>query len=69
MKANKVLKKLLSASVLTAVLFVFQACDPFGSEMHRLSGERTKTDTVVSEDLQFSGFDNEKGQYEDDYIP
>ena len=71
MKANRVFKRLLKALVLTAMLFVLQACDglPFGMEMRRVSGKQPQTDTVISEDLQFSGFGNEDGHYEDDYIP
>ena len=72
MKVCRVFRRLLIVSALTAVMFIAQACsgNPFSLEMRRTSNgdETTEVDTMVSEDLQLVGFDNEDWQSADDPI-
>ena len=71
MKAYKVFRWIWIASALTLVMLIMQAChgSPFELEMRRAIIKTAEPDTLVSEDLQFSGFDDGDWQYEDDYIP
>ena len=69
MKTYKILRWLLKASALTTVMFIMQACygTPYG--FLRLDDEeQANADTLVSEDLQLVGLDNEDWQSGDDPI-
>ena len=72
MKVYKVFRWFLKASALTGVMFLMQACygSPFSLEMHGLSkgNSVSEGDTLVSEDLQLVGMDNEDWQSADDPI-
>ena len=70
MKTNKIFRWLWRATALTLLVFVMQAClgFSFDREMRRDADEIEEVDTTVSEDLQFSGFDNEDWQSGDDPV-
>ena len=72
MKVYKVFRWVLKASALTAVMFIMQACygSPLSLEMRGLSNRNAEMegDTLVSEDLQLVGLDNEDWQSADDPI-
>lgn len=72
MKTSKIFRWLLKTLALTTVMVVMQSCidSLFEHEMRR--GESNKEEVEepsVSEDLHFSGFGHDDGNYDDDYIP
>ena len=72
MKTSKIFRCLLKALVLTTVMVVMQACGDSLFEDRRSNNSNNKEDvkeTPVSEDLQYSGFHHEDGQFEEEYIP
>ena len=72
MKTNRIFRWLLKALALTIVMVVMQSCVDSLFENRMRGSSNNKEDVEepsASEDLHFSGFGHDDGNYGDDYIP